>query len=44
MKVTGNSTQVEPDTGSDTNIMDEHQFKKLPEKAPEAIRYQVKDF
>ena len=34
VKINGNDTQVEPDTGSDTNIMDEHQFKKLQEKAP----------
>ena len=33
-KLNGNDTQVEPDTGSDTKIMDEHQFKKLQEKAP----------
>ena len=31
VKINGNDTQVEPDTGSDTNIMDEHQFKKLHE-------------
>ena len=34
VKINGNNTQVEPDTGSDTNIMDGHQFKKLKEKAP----------
>ena len=33
VKISGNDTQLEPDTGSDTNIMDEHQFKKLQEKA-----------
>ena len=33
-KINGNDTQVEPDIGSDTNIMDEYQFKKLQEKGP----------
>ena len=27
--------QAEPDSGSDTNIMDEGQFKKLQQQAPE---------
>ena len=37
MKINGNDTQVEPDTGSDTNIKDEHQFKKLQEKAQNVV-------
>lgn len=31
-QINGNDTQVEPDTGSDNNIMDKRQFKKVLEK------------
>ena len=37
----GNVIQVEPDSGSDTYIMDEHQFKKLQEKALNATLKQL---
>ena len=33
--INGIETTVEPDTGADTNIMDEHQFRKLQTERPE---------
>ena len=35
IQINGISTEVEPDSGSDTNIMDEIQFKSLQQQAPE---------
>ena len=35
IQINGVTIQAEPDSGSDTNIMDEGQFKKLQQQAPE---------